>query len=88
MKAEDMDDITNNFSHPMMRIDGFDKCCVGIVERYGMDTIFCYDQEMIIKELMVQGMNEDEAWEYFDFNILNAWMGDGTPCFINPEGKL
>jgi hypothetical protein len=27
-------------------------------------------------------MSDEEAVEWFDFNIIGAWVGDGTPCFI------
>ena len=30
------------------------------------------------------GMTEEEAIEYFEFNQIGAWMGDNTPCFISP----
>ena len=28
-------------------------------------------------------MSEEEAYEYFEFNQMGAWMGEGTPCFLN-----
>ena len=28
------------------------------------------------------GMSEEEAYEYYNFNMLGAWVGDGTPAFI------
>ena len=30
-------------------------------------------------------MTNNEAYEYFHFNILGAWMGEGTPCFLKRE---
>ena len=30
-------------------------------------------------------MNEEEAEEYFEFNILGSWMGEGTPIFVHLE---
>ncbi len=27
-------------------------------------------------------MSHDEATEFFEFNILGAWVGEGTPCFV------
>jgi hypothetical protein len=35
-------------------------------------------------EIMIErdGMTYEEAREYFDFNILGAWMGEFTPIFI------
>ena len=30
------------------------------------------------------GMSNDEAIEFFEFNIEGAWMGDTTPLFMHP----
>ena len=30
--------------------------------------------------LVKQGCTYEEAVEYFDFNTLGSWMGEGTPC--------
>jgi hypothetical protein len=65
-----------------MLMDGYDDCIAGVLERYGMDQIIVYDKEKIIKRHMDDGMTCDEAIEYFEFNQLGAWVGDGTPAFI------
>jgi len=42
-----------------------------------------YDTDTIIEKMVTKdGMNYEEAVEYFDFNIKGAWMGEGTPCFF------
>ena len=64
------------------KMDGFDDCIHGIIERFGQDDIICYDRDKIIEKLMKDGIPEHEAFEYYEFNILGAWMGDSTPCFI------
>jgi len=28
------------------------------------------------------GMTEEEAIEYFEFNVTGAWVGEGTPAFV------
>ena len=30
---------------------------------------------------MEQDMTLEEAKEFFEFNVLGAWVGNGTPCF-------
>ena len=37
---------------------------------------------MIEKMISQDGMEYEEAIEFFDFNIKGAWMGEGTPCFF------
>ena len=67
--------------HPdLMTADGFDEAIVGVVERIGL-TAICYDKNKII-EILMQDMTEEEAWEYFYFNIQGAWVGEHTPVFL------
>ena len=66
----------------MMTMDGFDDCIVGVVERFGQMDIFCYDKEKVLLKLQEMGMDEEEALEFFEFNHLGAWVGEGTPCFL------
>jgi hypothetical protein len=85
-----MDEIAFNGGEEMMRVDGFDDCCLGVVSRIGYQDLFCYDTLAIIQTLMTRdGMSEEEAEEYFDFNIIGAWVGGGTPVFLTmyPEEK-
>ena len=62
--------------------DGLDDAIIGVVERIGFDeTIILYDTDKIIKLLEADGMSNEEATEYFQYNILGAYMGKGTPAF-------
>jgi hypothetical protein len=76
-----MDD--NRESDPeMMQMDGFDDCAVGTVSRFGMPSVLVYDLHKVIDKLISDGMSGEEAYEYYEFNMLGAWVGDGTPAFI------
>ena len=66
----------------MMKIDGHDEAIMGVVHRFGHDAILCYDYEKVISQLVTDGMTDEEASEWFDFNIIGAWVGEGTPCFL------
>jgi hypothetical protein len=55
---------------------------IGTVERFGIPTLILLDKEKCLEIFMERdGMSQEEAQEYFDFNVIGAWMGDGTPCF-------
>lgn len=82
MKTEEMDRTADEYENKMLRMDGYDDCCIGVVERFGMEPIFCYDVSKVIKRHMDDGMTEEEAREFFEFNQLGAWAGEGTPCFL------
>ena len=47
------------------------------------DYVAVYDTDKCIDILMQKiGMNQEDATEYFDFNILGSYMGEYTPRFI------
>ena len=64
------------------KMDGYDDCIVGFVERFGQPDILCYDKEKILMKLMEGGMSDEEAIEWFEYNQPGAWVGNTTPCFI------
>jgi hypothetical protein len=66
--------------------DGFDDCIVGLtISPEGLPVVI-YSRDAVIDKL-AKDMSEDEAWEYFDFNIACAYVGPRTPQFwiINSE---
>lgn len=65
----------------LMRMDGFDDAILGVVERIGLQTV-CYDLNKVISILMEQGMDEQDAWDWYQFNMLGAWVGEATPVFL------
>jgi len=67
----------------MVTMDGFDDCILGICMRCGQEDVVAYDYAKVIETLMSRdGMDHDDAIEYFHFNQLGAWVGEHTPCFI------
>ena len=60
--------------------DGFDDCLLGVVEVFH-NTVALYDKDMVITALVREGMTEDEAYEWFNFNIVGAYVGEKTPAF-------
>tara|TARA_R110002153_G_scaffold66051_1_gene176661 strand:- start:207 stop:392 length:186 start_codon:yes stop_codon:yes gene_type:complete len=44
-----------------------------------------YERDKVIAKLMEKEMDLIEATEYFELYQIGAWMGDTTPCFLNPS---
>lgn len=65
----------------MLKVTGHDNAILGVVKRFGQEDILCYSKEVIIGNLM-KDMSFEEALEFFDYNILGAYVGGSTPCFI------
>ena len=55
---------------------------IGYVERSGEMPIILLDREKCLDILMKDSnMTYDEAIEYFEFNTIGSWVGEGTPAF-------
>lgn len=63
-------------------MEGYDDCIIGVVDMAGSPPRVCYSINKIIGRLMADGMSREEAEEYFEFNQLGAYVGEGTPCFL------
>jgi len=68
----------------LLKVDGYDEALMGVVERFNT-TFFLYDKSKIIKQLIEDGLKEEEAEEYFSYNIIGSWVGEGTPAFLVVE---
>lgn len=88
-----LSDINEN----MLLLDGFDGAIIGYGERINLGPVVAYDVEKIIEILMkdmtvdesdleegetIEDRKYSEAYEYFEFNIRGAWMGEFTPVFV------
>jgi len=66
----------------IISLDGLESCIVGVVEEFGQEPKLLYDTQKILTELQLQGMTEEEAVEYYTFNIIGGYFGKQTPCFL------
>ena len=63
--------------------DGFDDALVGYAFR-SEGPVALYDKKKCITILMeLDNMSHAEAREFFEFNVLGAWVGDRTPLFAS-----
>jgi hypothetical protein len=82
MKPEEIRQYIDETLEEVLIMDGYDDCILGICERFAQAPIVAYDRAAVIARHMADGMTEDEAEEFLEFNQLGAGMGDGTPCFV------
>lgn len=64
--------------------DGLDHAFMGIGRQF-THPVAIYSYKKVIKILMKQKMDREEAEEYFQFNIAGAFVGDQTPIFLQDE---
>ena len=69
--------------------DGFDDAIMGIAYRAGSEPLVAYSISQCIQVLMDRdGMSHDEASEFFEFNVLGAFVGPGTPVFVQQRDEI
>ena len=63
---------------------GFDEAFVGIGIQFNM-PIAVYDYAKCI-DILAESMDYEDAVEYFEYNVIGAWIGEQTPIFLRyPE---
>jgi hypothetical protein len=60
-------------------VDGADDAIIGYINRCGQPMVVIYDYQRLVEHFVSEGMSEDEATEWIEFNIIGAWIGEGTP---------
>jgi hypothetical protein len=65
----------------MLRAEGLDAAIIGICRRYGQEDVILYDEAKVIEILQKMDMDYEEAVEFYEFNIIGTWAGEGTPAF-------
>ena len=61
----------------ILKADGFDEAIIGI-ETNEMRLIYSVSKCI---QILCRDMNEEEAVEFFDFNIRGSYVGDKTPIW-------
>tara|TARA_Y100000310_G_C20550650_1_gene747893 strand:+ start:313 stop:612 length:300 start_codon:yes stop_codon:yes gene_type:complete len=93
-KLMDRDEIVewviDHMGGDVMLADGFEEAFVGLCSRFGMEPVAAFDRDKCI-EIIIAGSDKNdltdeelyaEAEEYFEFNVIGAWVGDQTPVFL------
>lgn len=64
----------------MLKADGFNSAIIGVdnaAERV------VYDKHKMIEILIEQGMTDEEAIEYLEYNVWCAYVGKHTPIYVD-----
>ena len=82
MNVKDKLQFINEGYPDVLIADGFDKAIMGIVERSGMNPVVLYNKNKCI-DIMIKRdkMTEEEAIEFYYYNVVGSHVGDYTPCF-------
>lgn len=66
-----------------MIMPGYDDCILGTALQFGKPIVIAYDKDKVISRLMEKdNMTHDDAYDWFEYNMLGSYVGEGTPVFI------
>ena len=84
MKANLEDRLMEIGVENILTMNGYDDCIVGVLHRYGLSkNVAVYDREKVLEKIMrLSDCSYSDAEEYYEFNQLGAWVGEGTPAFL------
>jgi hypothetical protein len=64
-------------------LDGYDDAIIGIVEEFSVPPRILYSKTKILDILMSDSeMTEEEAFEFYNFNILGLYVNEQNPVFL------
>lgn len=61
--------------------DGFDEAVI-VLGRQAHLEVVVYDREKCI-EILTEDMPREDAEEFFEFNVVGAYVGKSTPVFVH-----
>jgi hypothetical protein len=82
MTIKEADQLLKDREETCLFADGLEDAFIGI--GYQVTTpIAIYSTKKVIASLMKQDMDFISAVEYFDYNIIGAYVGEATPIFFD-----
>lgn len=63
----------------LLQADGFDDAIIGVEPLSGK---IIYDIDKMVTVLIGEGLSGEESIEYLDYNVLNTYVGEQTPIYI------
>ena len=64
---------------------GFEEALIGYGNQFN-NHVAIYDRNKCINILMQRdGMDKEEAEEYFEYNVQGSYVGEETPVFLDQE---
>ena len=79
---EQIDQFADENEVELLTADGFDDAIIGIGRQFNKHVVV-YDTDVVIQTLITRdNMTLDDAMEFFEYNIVGAYVGENTPMFM------
>jgi len=84
MSFDEEKEILSEANPAALLADGFGKAYIGYASpQFNAPPLAVYDSAECVRILMERdGMDYAEALEFFEFNVRGAYVGEGTPLFL------
>lgn len=80
MEAQDAREFITEHNPEAILWDGLDSCLVGV----SADGKAIYSMDKLLEHFeLYEDMNEQDAIEHIEYNILGAYVGEYTPIYIH-----
>jgi hypothetical protein len=79
------DDLQNLFPDVdllFMEEKEYDEAIVGVIDGKAHEPAICYDYDKVIEINVKDGMNYEDAVEFWNYNQRDAYVGKNTPVFL------
>ncbi len=87
MTTEEAHILLQERGESVMFADGLEEAFIGIGYQFD-DPIAIYSKSKAIQCFIDQGMDEEQALEYFDYNVVGANVGGATPIFLEDDNCI
>jgi hypothetical protein len=72
------EDYLERASNIALKADGFDEAIIGVSQQ----GLLIYDYMKCVHIMMSEGESEQDAVDWMDYNVVNNYVGEGTPIFL------
>ena len=77
-----MSDVDHSVDEELLQADGFGGALLCIGRKKGCSDSLVYDYDKCVLILVDGGMSEEDAIEWMEFNVVDAYVGPTTPIFV------
>ena len=69
----------------LMQAIEFEEALIGYGRKKGSQDSLVYDYDKCLQILMKKGMTDEEAIEWMEYNVVDAYVGPKTPIFVHTD---
>ena len=76
------------YNEEALLADGFEDAFLGMCEVFNRPPLATYDRDKCTEILIERdGMDYEDAVEFFEFNVAGSWVGENTPIYLTLRGE-